>query len=358
MNELAARKDNAMKYTILLLAAICFCFASVLSVDAQQRKRRQRPHQKVDSSQKRKEPASSTEEKAGKSGTPAKTITEMAPLVISRQAEVMNGTIRVEARNGDSMVPVFSIDVSVTAAPGKDIALAPHLFELYYSGIVFEFVGTICLPAKGARTTSVDEISVKAEGSGGFGLEEGKIISKGPLKVTGSIYSTIAEGSPVYTITGNGSDHLRLMVLREGFQYVSGDGSVRVPEGKKYSFEKAKNDASGLTTAQTSPQNEPQPKTAKEYFKRAYAYVEKGDLDRAIQDYSQAISLSPRFADAYIMRGLTYDKKGDLDRAIQDYGQAISLKPGDADVYRYRAEVYRALGKKDLADSDEKKTFR
>src|SRR5262245_53999518 len=52
---------------------------------------------------------------------------------------------------------------------------------------------------------------------------------------------------------------------------------------------------------------------------RGIGYRLKGDYERALQDYGQAIKLNPKFAPAFINRGVVYDKKGDYDRAIQDF---------------------------------------
>ena len=62
---------------------------------------------------------------------------------------------------------------------------------------------------------------------------------------------------------------------------------------------------------------------------RANAHRVKGDNDRAIADYTDAIRLDPNFVTAYYNRGVTYRAKGDSDRAIADYTAAITLKwPG------------------------------
>ena len=54
------------------------------------------------------------------------------------------------------------------------------------------------------------------------------------------------------------------------------------------------------------------------YTNRGFAYGTKGQHDRAIQDYDQAIKLDPSNAIAYYNRGIAYSAKGQLDRAIQD----------------------------------------
>jgi tetratricopeptide (TPR) repeat protein len=38
--------------------------------------------------------------------------------------------------------------------------------------------------------------------------------------------------------------------------------------------------------------------------------IKKKDYDKAIGDYSEAITLDPTVAEAYYMRGLAYDYKG------------------------------------------------
>jgi tetratricopeptide (TPR) repeat protein len=56
---------------------------------------------------------------------------------------------------------------------------------------------------------------------------------------------------------------------------------------------------------------------------RGNAYESKGDLDRAIQDFDEAIRLDPVGA-VFIARGIAYASKGQYDRAIVDYSSAIN----------------------------------
>src|SRR5262245_58842711 len=68
-------------------------------------------------------------------------------------------------------------------------------------------------------------------------------------------------------------------------------------------------------------------KLAEAFNTRGIGYRFKGEYDRAIQDYNQAIKLNAKFAAAYNNRGIVHDRKGDYDRAIADYDQSIKLKP-------------------------------
>jgi tetratricopeptide (TPR) repeat protein len=63
------------------------------------------------------------------------------------------------------------------------------------------------------------------------------------------------------------------------------------------------------------------------FVNRGNAYASKGDLDRAIQDYDEAIRRRPGSAPAFNNRGEAYARKGDYDRAIADFTHAIELKP-------------------------------
>ncbi len=49
-----------------------------------------------------------------------------------------------------------------------------------------------------------------------------------------------------------------------------------------------------------------------------------------IEDHDQAIQLNPGNAHAYYTRGLAYRNKGDQDRARQDFNEAIRLNPSYA----------------------------
>jgi len=56
---------------------------------------------------------------------------------------------------------------------------------------------------------------------------------------------------------------------------------------------------------------------------RGLAYNAKGDSDRAIADFDQALRIDPKYSPALSNRGDTFQKKQNYDRAIADFDQAI-----------------------------------
>jgi lipoprotein NlpI len=97
--------------------------------------------------------------------------------------------------------------------------------------------------------------------------------------------------------------------------------------------------------------SEPARSRAVAYVNRGYEWRAKGNLDRAIADYSEAISLDPRHGSAYHHRAAVLVEKGDFDRAIADLTTAIRI---EATPSRYvsRGDIWRRKGDVDLAIID------
>ncbi len=77
----------------------------------------------------------------------------------------------------------------------------------------------------------------------------------------------------------------------------------------------------------------------------------KGDWDRALADYDEAIKREPKNAVVRNNRGLAFHAKGDFDRAISDFSEAIKLDAKYAAAVLNRANAWR--GKHDLNQAKE-----
>lgn len=68
----------------------------------------------------------------------------------------------------------------------------------------------------------------------------------------------------------------------------------------------------------------PGPDIAWAYANRGNAYYTKGQYDRTVQDFSEAIKLDGSRADRYYGRGRAYRSLGEYDKAIADFSTAIA----------------------------------
>jgi len=85
------------------------------------------------------------------------------------------------------------------------------------------------------------------------------------------------------------------------------------------------------------------------FYNRGIAYSDKGDHDRAISQYDEAIRLDPKYVAAYNNRGNSYNRKGEYRRALQDYDKALQLDPKYARGFNNRGEVFENLDEPDRA---------
>src|SRR5262249_55243812 len=93
------------------------------------------------------------------------------------------------------------------------------------------------------------------------------------------------------------------------------------------------------------------PKDGVAYSNRGKAFYAKGDNDRAIADYTQAIQLD-RGAHPYNSRGDAYLAKGDYEHAIADYDRVIELDPNNSHAYLKRGVANLYFGAVPQAAAD------
>jgi tetratricopeptide (TPR) repeat protein len=95
-----------------------------------------------------------------------------------------------------------------------------------------------------------------------------------------------------------------------------------------------------------------QPDSTDRYDKRALAYRLKGDYKRAILDYDQMVRLDDENPETYIGRGLAYIAAGKPERAVIDFTRAIDIYPEDATAFYNRAQAERERGNFEVAIGD------
>ena len=81
-----------------------------------------------------------------------------------------------------------------------------------------------------------------------------------------------------------------------------------------------------LKTFQLSFCSTRNPDSDKGFNERGLSYAKKGEYDRAIADYTEAIRLNREPVGPYINRGSAYEKKGELDKALADFREALSQR--------------------------------
>ncbi len=94
------------------------------------------------------------------------------------------------------------------------------------------------------------------------------------------------------------------------------------------------------------------PKDAITFGNRAAAWTGKGEWGKAIKDLTEAIRLDPKDATAYFNRGVSWSIKGEHDNAIKDFTEAIRLDPKDANVYASRAMLWAGIAEYSNAIKD------
>lgn len=88
------------------------------------------------------------------------------------------------------------------------------------------------------------------------------------------------------------------------------------------------------------------------YNNMGYAYLMKGDYDRAIESCKRAIRASRSYGLAYVNLARAYEAKGDLDQAAAAYTDAITYGPKDPAAHLGMAKVLLKQGKREEAKEE------
>ena len=90
------------------------------------------------------------------------------------------------------------------------------------------------------------------------------------------------------------------------------------------------------------------------HYNRGLAYARKGEYDRAIQAYNQALTLKPNLDPAYYNRGIAYAHKGEYGRAESDFSEALTLGYDRAKVEAQLAELRRERERRERDEREER----
>ncbi len=82
------------------------------------------------------------------------------------------------------------------------------------------------------------------------------------------------------------------------------------------------------------------PIDARTYYQQGNDYYEKGDYEKAIENYNMAILLSPVFSEAYFNRALSYYQLKNFEKSVSDYSKAGELDPKNPIIYNNRGDAY------------------
>ena len=96
------------------------------------------------------------------------------------------------------------------------------------------------------------------------------------------------------------------------------------------------------------------PGLAPAHYGRGEIYFQRGDYRQAIRDFTRTIDIAPDYTFAYYSRGVANERTGEIEEAILDFTHTVRLKPSYAPAYNDRARSLYSLGhlREALRDSE------
>jgi len=95
--------------------------------------------------------------------------------------------------------------------------------------------------------------------------------------------------------------------------------------------------------------------TAKDYYNKAFHFIDAGFPQEAINLYTLAIEKDPEFLDAYYNKGVVHFTLREYRQALNDFNIVIEKKPDMAIAYASRGSTLEKLGDHYNALKDYKK---
>lgn len=88
------------------------------------------------------------------------------------------------------------------------------------------------------------------------------------------------------------------------------------------------------------------------YYNLAVAYLQAGDFDQAIVNFKEALRVNPADKEALRALGVACSKKGTHEQALTYFNEAVEAHPDDATIYIDRGITYAQKGEYDKAIAD------
>jgi tetratricopeptide (TPR) repeat protein len=91
---------------------------------------------------------------------------------------------------------------------------------------------------------------------------------------------------------------------------------------------------------------------AQQHFRQALIHADKGEIDKAIAEFTQTVRLDSKKADAFRERAVLLVRQGKTQEAVDDFTQALKLQPESAACYLSRGQANLKLGRFEQAIGD------
>ena len=137
-----------------------------------------------------------------------------------------------------------------------------------------------------------------------------------------------------------------IAVLETAHMYAPSDADISYDLA--YNYAEAKN-PKALSLTDSLIKVDKTENIAKAYYVRATYYKNINDLNNAIKNYDESITLDYNFLDAHLEKGQTLYRSKKYKEAQQTFQLALKVSPSTADFYFWLAKTQEAMGNKEEA---------
>ena len=94
------------------------------------------------------------------------------------------------------------------------------------------------------------------------------------------------------------------------------------------------------------------------YNNRGVIHFQRGEYDKALSEFNRSLVVSPRFQLGYLNRGILWGRLGEFEKAVQDLTAVIGITKNFYRAYYYRGMAYKELNLLDRALADFKSAYK